>query len=84
MYNFLQKLVLLVIPKIRNFNGLSKNNFDSHFNYNLGFFDQKIFPELQDQNFEDRKGVNINIKIKSSNIDESIFLLENFKIPFIK
>ncbi len=87
LYNFLEKLIKLVFPKIRNFSGFSKNNFDKKGNFSFGLSDIRAFPEIE---FSDSMparlihGIEITIGIKGTNVKECYFLLNQFNFPFNK
>ena len=84
MYTFFEKLIKLALPQIRNFQGLSYLNFDSLGNYSFGINDLSIFPEIDHNFLETKKGFNITINIKSNSILESYSLLQEFGFPFEK
>ena len=84
MYFFLEKIIKLVLPRIRDFRGLSKNNFDLNGNYNFGIDDQLVFPEISYDSVTSKRGFNINIIIDSRGIEESFFLLKELGFPFNK
>ncbi|XBT18794.2 MAG: 50S ribosomal protein L5 [Candidatus Shikimatogenerans sp. AspAUS03] len=83
MYNFLDKLINIVLPRSKNFQGLKKK-FDIKGNYNLGIKEQIIFPEIIMNKIINIKGMNITFVIKNNNIKESEALLLGFGFPFIK
>jgi large subunit ribosomal protein L5 len=82
MYAFLEKFVKLVLPRIRDFRGLNPNNFDKHGNYNVGISEQLVFPEIDYDNVEQRRGFNITIVSSGKNVKESFFLLKELGVPF--
>lgn len=84
MYSFLEKLIKIVLPRLRDFRGLSINKFDKNGNYNLGIVDQLIFPEINYENIDKQRGFNINIVTSTKNKKESLFLLKELGIPFAK
>jgi large subunit ribosomal protein L5 len=84
MYSFLEKFVKLVLPRIRDFRGLSPNNFDGNGNYNLGISEQLVFPEIDYDNVEQRRGFNITIVTTAKNSTEAYFLLKELGVPFAK
>lgn len=84
MYDFLEKMIKLVLPSIRDFRGLSKNNFDFYGNYNLGITEQLVFPEIDFDNVEQRRGFNITIVTTAKNASESFVLLKELGVPFKK
>jgi large subunit ribosomal protein L5 len=84
MYFFLEKIIKLVLPRIRDFRGLNKDNFDLCGNYNFGIDDQLVFPEINYDNVSLKRGFNINIVIDAKNNEESFFLLKELGFPFNK
>lgn len=82
MYNFLNKLINLALPRIRDFRGISTNHFDGKGNYNLGIKEQLIFPEIEYDQIKKIDGLNIAI-VTTANTDlESLYLLKSFGMPF--
>jgi large subunit ribosomal protein L5 len=84
MYAFLEKFIKVVLPRIRDFRGLNPNNFDKHGNYNLGVTEQLIFPEIDYDNVEQRRGFNITIVTSAKTANEGRFLLQELGFPFKK
>lgn len=84
MYCFFEKLIKLALPRVRDFQGLSKESFDAFGNYTFGISDQYIFPEISFENSLAKKGFNITIVTTSKNKKESLFLLQGFNFPFQK
>ena len=84
MYAFLEKFIKLVLPRIRDFRGLNPKNFDKYGNYNLGISEQLVFPEIDYDSVEQRRGFNITIVTTAKNSTESFFLLKELGIPFAK
>lgn len=84
MYAFLQKFITLVLPRIRDFRGLNPLNFDKHGNYNLGISEQLVFPEIDYDSVEQRRGFNITIVTTAKNSTEAFFLLKELGVPFAK
>ena len=82
MYNFLNKLIHLALPRIRDFRGISKKHFDGHGNYNLGLKEQLIFPEIEYDSVDKIEGMNITIVTTAKTDIEGLFLLQNFGMPF--
>ena len=82
MYNFLNKLINLALPRIRDFRGISKQNFDGNGNYNLGLKEQLIFPEIEYDLVDKIRGMNINIVTTAKTDLEGLFLLQGFGMPF--
>ena len=84
MYEFLDKLVNVSIPRVRDFRGLNPRAFDGNGNYNLGFNEQIIFPEIDYDKIDRLRGLNISITTTAKNDEEGRALLEAFKFPFKK
>ncbi len=84
MYEFLDRLLSVAIPRIRDFRGLSKKSFDGSGNYTIGIREQLIFPEVEYDSILSVKGMNITITTSAENDDEALFLLEEFGFPFKK
>nr|AYO28720.1 ribosomal protein L5 [Neotessella volvocina] len=84
MYSFLEKFISLVLPRIRDFRGINPYNFDKYGNYNLGISEQLVFPEIDYDSVEQRRGLNITIVTTTSNSKESMFLLKELGLPFSK
>jgi len=84
MYAFLEKFTKLVLPRIRDFRGLSSANFDKHGNYNLGITEQLVFPEIDYDSVDQRRGFNITIVTTAKNSAEGFFLLKELGVPFSK
>ena len=82
MYEFLDRLISLALPRVRDFRGLNPKAFDGHGNYSLGLNEQLVFPELNPDKYTRVQGMNITICAKSSNDDESRELLRAFGLPF--
>jgi large subunit ribosomal protein L5 len=83
MYEFLDRLINLAIPRFRDFRGLSPDAFDGRGNYSMGVSEQLVFPEVRVDNVQFQQGMNITIVIRSSRSDEeSRLLLEGFGFPF--
>jgi len=83
MYEFLDRLINLAIPRFRDFRGLNPNAFDGRGNYSMGVSEQLVFPEIQVDGVQYQQGMNITIVIKNSRSDEeSRLLLEGFGFPF--
>jgi large subunit ribosomal protein L5 len=82
MYEFLDRLINITMPRIRDFRGLSLRAFDKAGNYSLGLQDQYVFPEIDVDKIDWSQGMNINIVIENSSKDESIELLKFLGMPF--
>ena len=84
MYAFLEKLIKLVFPRIRDFQGLNPLSFDKNGNYNLGIADQLIFPEIDYINVDQLRGYNISIVTTTLKLNENFTLLKELGLPFKK
>jgi len=84
MYEFLDRLVSIAIPRIRDFRGLSAKGFDGRGNYNMGVQEQIVFPEVDYDNVDAVRGMNISITTTARNDDEGRALLDAFNFPFKK
>jgi large subunit ribosomal protein L5 len=84
MYEFLDRLINIAIPRIRDFRGLSSKAFDGRGNYNMGVQEQIVFPEVDYDNVEAVRGMNISITTTAENDDQGRALLEAFSFPFKK
>ena len=84
MYNFLEKLIFIALPKIRDFKGLNPRAFDQKGNYNLGITEQYIFPEINIEKSERVRGMNISFITTAKTDDEARELLSLIGIPFKK
>jgi large subunit ribosomal protein L5 len=82
MYEFLDRLISLALPRVRDFRGLSPKAFDGHGNYSLGLSEQLVFPELNPDKYTRVQGMNITICSSASSDDESRELLKSFGLPF--
>ncbi|MBZ0093157.1 MAG: 50S ribosomal protein L5 [Burkholderiales bacterium] len=82
MYEFLDRLVTVAIPRIRDFRGLSGKSFDGRGNYNMGVREQIIFPEVEYDKIDVLRGMNITITTTAKNDEEARALLAAFKFPF--
>nr|YP_009396654.1 ribosomal protein L5 [Vertebrata australis]ARW65840.1 ribosomal protein L5 [Vertebrata australis] len=82
MYNFLNKLINLSLPRIRDFRGISTKQFDGRGNYNLGLKEQIIFPEIDYEQIDKVRGMNITIVTTAKNDAEGLALLKKFGMPF--
>jgi large subunit ribosomal protein L5 len=82
MYEFLDRLISLALPRVRDFRGLSTMAFDGHGNYSLGLSEQLVFPELNPDKFSWPQGMNVTIVTSARNDDECRELLRGFGLPF--
>jgi len=82
MYEFLDRLISLALPRVRDFRGLSPAAFDGHGNYSLGLSEQLVFPELNPDKFTRAQGMNVCIVTSSEKDSESRELLRGLGLPF--
>lgn len=82
MYEFLDRLISLALPRVRDFRGLNPKGFDGNGNYSLGLSEQLVFPELNPDRFTRPQGMNITLVISGNSDDESRLLLRQFGMPF--
>ena len=84
MYEFLERLISVALPRIRDFRGCNPRSFDGQGNYNMGVNEQIIFPEIDYDKVDALRGMNITITTTAKNDEEGKALLEAFKFPFRK
>ncbi len=84
MYEFLDRLVNVALPRVKDFRGVNQNAFDGHGNYSLGITEQIIFPEIDYDKIERVSGLNIAIVTTAKNDAEAKALLSKFGMPFRK
>ena len=82
MYEFLDRLVTVALPRVRDFRGISGRSFDGRGNYNLGVKEQIIFPEIEYDKIDAIRGLNISITTTAKNDEEAKALLAAFRFPF--
>jgi large subunit ribosomal protein L5 len=82
MYEFLDRLVSIAMPRIRDFRGVSNRSFDGRGNYSLGVKEQIIFPEIDYDKIDALRGMNISITTTAKTDDEAKALLAAFRFPF--
>lgn len=82
MYEFLDRLVTIALPRVRDFRGISARAFDSRGNYNMGVKEQIIFPEIEYDKIDALRGMNISITTTAKSDEEARALLAAFKFPF--
>ena len=82
MYEFLDRLITIALPRVRDFRGVSSKSFDGRGNYTLGLRDQLIFPEVDYSKVEKMKGMNVTIVTTAKNDDDARTLLKAFGMPF--
>ena len=81
MYEFLDRLVNIALPRVRDFRGLSKKSFDGKGNYSLGLKEQIVFPEIDYDNLDSLRGMDITIVTSANNDEQGIELLKSFNLP---
>ena len=84
MYTFLTKIINIVLPRIRDFRGISPNSFDGRGNYNLGLKEQLIFPEISYDDVTQLRGFDISIVTTAKTDEEGLALLKGMGMPFTK
>jgi large subunit ribosomal protein L5 len=84
MYEFLDKLITIALPRVKDFRGLNRNGFDGSGNYNFGLDEQLMFPEVKFDNIIQTHGMNISIATSTSSDEEAFRLLELIGVPFTK
>jgi len=82
MYEFLDRLVTIVLPRVRDFKGVSTKSFDGRGNYTLGLHDQLIFPEIDYAKVDKLKGMNVTIVTTAKSDDQARSLLKHLGMPF--
>jgi len=82
MYAFLDRLINLALPRIRDFQGMNPKSFDGHGNYSLGLDEQLMFPEIDYDKLDQIRGMDISIVTKARNDQEALALLKSFGMPF--
>ncbi|GAA8348696.1 50S ribosomal protein L5 [Helicobacter pylori] len=84
MYNFLEKLIVISLPRVKDFRGISRNGFDGRGNYTFGINEQLIFPEVVYDDIMVSHGMNITMVTSTDNDKEAFKLLELLGLPFAK
>ena len=82
MFGFLDRLVHLALPRVRDFQGISPKSFDKNGNYSLGLEEQLMFPEIEYDKIDQIRGMDITVVTTSKNQEESLALLKQFGLPF--
>src|SRR6476661_6422553 len=83
MYSFLEKLIHLVLPRIRDFRGLNSKGFDRDGNFNFGLREQLVFPEINYDTVDQTRGFNLTIVTTAKTKEEGVALLKEFGFPLI-
>lgn len=84
MYEFLDRTINIVLPRLRDFHGVSNKSFDGQGNYSIGFTDQSVFPELSYEETTTPHGLQVNIVIEAKEPAHAKALLEKLGMPFMK
>jgi large subunit ribosomal protein L5 len=82
MYDFLDRLITIAIPRTRDFRGISAKSFDGRGNFNMGVREQIIFPEIEYDKIDTLRGMNITITTTAKTDEEARALLAAFSFPF--
>ena len=82
MYEFLDRLIGIAIPRIRDFRGMSPKSFDGHGNYSMGVKEQIVFPEIDYDKIDSLRGMDITITTSAKTNEEGLALLKHFNFPF--
>ena len=82
MYGFLDRLIHLALPRVRDFQGINPKSFDKNGNYSLGLEEQLMFPEIEYDKIDQIRGMDISIVTTSKNQEEGLALLKEFGLPF--
>jgi large subunit ribosomal protein L5 len=82
MYEFVDRLITLAIPRVKDFRGLAPNAFDKSGNYNFGFTEQTVFPEVDASSVTFQQGMNVTMVTTAGTPDEGRELLKGFGFPF--
>jgi large subunit ribosomal protein L5 len=84
MYDFIEKLISIVLPRVRDFQGLRAKSIDGSGNFSLGLREQTLFPEIVQDDIVKTHGIQITIATKSQSPEESLLLLQTIGLPFHK
>ena len=84
MYEFLDRLISIALPRVKDFRGIKRNGFDGRGNYNFGLTEQLIFPEINYDSVMQIQGMNITMVTTSNSDKEAFALLEKMGVPFAK
>jgi large subunit ribosomal protein L5 len=82
MYEFLDRFINVALPRIRDFRGVSRRSFDGHGNYSYGLREQIVFPEIEYDQVDKLRGLEISIVTSARNDAEGYALLKQFGMPF--
>ena len=84
MYDFLEKLIRVALPRVRDFRGLERGKFDHHGNYNIGIKEQIVFPETTREHMDYTFGLEVNIQTSAPDDKQALELLKSLGFPFQK
>jgi large subunit ribosomal protein L5 len=84
MYEFMDRLVNIALPRVRDFRGLNGKSFDGRGNYAMGIKEQIVFPEIDYDQVDEVRGMDIIVVTSARTDDEARELLANFQFPFVK
>ena len=84
MYEFMDKLCSIALPRVKDFRGLNKNGFDGHGNFSFGLTEQLMFPEVEYDNIITTHGMNISITTSTNSDEQALRLLELIGVPFTR
>jgi large subunit ribosomal protein L5 len=82
MYGFLDRLIHLALPRVRDFQGIQPKSFDKHGNYSLGLEEQLMFPEIEYDKIDQIRGMDVSVVTTANNQEESFWLLKELGLPF--
>src|SRR5271170_2166407 len=82
MFEFLDRLISIALPRIRDFRGVNPKSFDGHGNYSLGLTEQQVFPEIDPDKISFTQGMDVTFVMSTNNDDEARELLRSFGMPF--
>ncbi len=84
MWHFLERLINIALPRVRDFRGMSRRSFDGHGNYTMGVQEQIIFPEISYDDIDKIRGMNITLQTSARTDEEALRMLEILGLPFRK
>ena len=84
MYEFLDRLINVSLPRVKDFRGVKASGFDGRGNFSMGIKEHLIFPEVNFEKIDDIKGLNINFVTTAQTDEEAKKLLQMFNMPFVK
>ncbi|MEK7571142.1 MAG: 50S ribosomal protein L5 [Patescibacteria group bacterium] len=84
MYNFFEKIIAIVLPRIKDFRGVSRKSFDGRGNYTLGLHEQSVFAEIDPGSIERLQGMEIIFVTTAQNNEQGLALIEGLGMPFVK